>query len=260
MKKLLGKLKPSNLIRALVDQSPSGVEMNYWGVAQDTTYKAYFKKNIIKIGVEAKIVHGTGTVANWKKDSTSFKFKFARIVYPIFKKESAYNFFLISQNIYYNNFLFCTDIEINNEKENFTDLSKELKKKISFNYIKTSKIKGFKPIKTDYSRKLNLGRFYPEADPFQTNRLVLNSVNKDFIKDIHEVTRALNCSVFFGIALQKIKNFYLVYDLSVSPSGEFTDEYDDCFERYTDDFNSLRYYRNDFHNKVGSSEFKLKIK
>jgi hypothetical protein len=260
MKKLLGKLKPSNLMRAMVDQSPIGVKMNFHNVAQDTTFKSFFKKNVIKIGVEAKLVHGSGTVANLKKDLTSFKFKFARIVYPIFKKESAYNYFIISEDRYYDNPIFCTDIEINNEKESFTDLSKELGKKISFNYIKTTKFKGSKSIKTDYSRKLNLGRFYPEANHFQTNRLILNSVNRDFIKDIYEVTRAPNCSVFIGIALQKVKNFYLIYDLTVSPGGEFTDEYDDCFRTYSDDFNSLRYYRNNFRGETGSSSFKLKIK
>lgn len=253
---LFKKLKPSNLLKQFIDQTPYGFEIKR--NVLDTTYKSYFKKKFININIIAKLIQNTGTTANLKKDNTSLTFRYARIVYPIFRKEASYNLFLISLNQYFGNPIFTTDIEINNASETFYELSKEVKKKISFNYVKTTKIKNFKPIKVDYSRKENLGRFYPEADYSRPNRLILNGVNKDFIKDIYEVLRSPNCNMFFNIYLQKIKNYYLIYDLRVTPAGEFTDEYNDCFEIYSDNYLSHRYSRGS--SDIGSDKFKLKIK
>ena len=252
---IFNKLKPSNLLKQFIDQTPIGYEIKR--NVLDTTYKSYFKRKFITLSVIAKLINNTGTTVNLKKDNSSLKFKFARIVFPIFRKETSYNLFLVSLNQYFGNNLFTTDIEIKNEDDPFKDLSREIAKKITFNYVRTSKIKGFKPIKTDFSRNINLGRFYPEADYHRSNRLILNSVNRDFIKDTYDVMRSPNCSMFFQIYLQKIKNFYLIYDLNVRPGGEFIDEYNDCFDIYSD---KLMMRHNIALSDLGSEKFKLKIK
>lgn len=252
---IFNKLKPSNLLKKFIDQTPNGFEIKR--SVLDTTYKSYFKKKFVTISVIAKLINNTGTTVNLKKDNSSLKFKFARIVYPIFRKEASYNLFLVSLNQYFGNNLFTTDIEIKNEDDAFKNISKEVGKKISFNYVRKAKFKSLKTIKTDYSRSINLGRFYPEANYHRSNRLILNSVNKDFIRDTYEVMRSPNCSMFFQIYLQKVKNFYLIYDLNVRPGGEFIDEYDDCFETYSDKL-MMRY--NIALSDLGSDKFKLNIK
>ena len=239
-------------IKWFIDQTAFGYEISKR--TKNTTFKEFFKNKFVTIVLEAKLINDTKATVNLKKDNSSLKFKYARIVNPIFRKEKSYNYFLISQNAYFNNNLFNCDIEITNKGESFDSLSKQLKKKISFKYTHNKQLTKL------YSRKMNLGKFYPEADHFKTNKLILTSVNKNFIKDTYDVMISPNCSMFIYLYLQKLKNLYLVYDLTIGPGGEFEDEYDECFQTYSDDFTSSRYTKYYGWAKNEDKQFKLTIK
>lgn len=240
------------LIKWFIDQTPFGFEISKR--AKNTTFKEFFENKFTTIVLEAKLINNTKATVNLKKDNSSLKFKYARIVNPIFRKEKSYNYFLVSQNAYFNNNLFNCDIEITNKNESFDSLSKQLKKKISFKYTHNKKFTKL------YSRTFNLGKFYPEADLFKTNKLILTSVNKNFIKDTYDVMISPNCSMFILLYLQKIKNLYLVYDLRIAPGGEFEDEYNECFQTYSDAFTSSRYSKNYGWGNNEDQQFKLTIK
>ena len=72
-------------IKWFIDQTAFGYEISKR--TKNTTFAEYFKNKFAIIVLEAKLINDTKATVNLKKDNSSLKFKYARIVNPIFRKQ-----------------------------------------------------------------------------------------------------------------------------------------------------------------------------